>query len=158
MNTILDKLLEEHKSFLLLMSDVAGHSISENAWIKVRSYLSPTNKFRLIEPIMMTPEILSNTIITINKHIEFTVRGQIKLYLLYTFPDYEDAACNEFLINGASLQMPYSISEPYIEHCVAKSPDDPNKVTGIISISRNSCIDGTYDIVAACFPHTAKNK
>ena len=156
MNIILNKLLEEHKGYLSLMGDIAGHSISDTAWIKVRSYLSPNHKFILIDPIMITPNLLLDTEIILNKHIEFSARGQIKIYLKYIF--IEPAACFEFLLQGAPLQMPYSFSEPFIEHCLVRDPDDQNKIMGIISIFRKSCIDNTYTEISSYFQQTKINK
>ena len=133
----LNDLLVEHKSFLLLMSDIAGHAIDGNAWLRVRSYLSPMTKFVITEPIMMTPQIIENTEIVIQKFIEFKVRGQIKLYLDYSFPDYEAAACYEFLLRGAPTHMVYSIGSPAVQHSLMKGIDNPNKLFGIVSISRS---------------------
>jgi hypothetical protein len=136
-SNVLADLLVEHKSFLLLVSDVAGHSIDGNAWLRVRSYLSPNTRYSIIEPIMMTPEIFENTKIFVSKGIEFKARGQIKFYLAYKFPDYEGAACNEFLLRAAPFHMTYSIGLPTIQHSISKGIDDPNKVFGMISISRS---------------------
>lgn len=134
--TILDLILEEHKSFLLLMSDIAGHAIDGNAWLKVRSCLSPNNKFTVCDPVSMTTEIFANTEISINKHIEFKARGQVKLYLTYKFPGYESAACCEFLLRGAPFNMMYALNTLNVEHGLTKGIDDPNKVFGMVNISR----------------------
>ena len=69
MNDIIKEILEDHRQFLLLLSDVAGTSISGNAWLRVRSYLSPETKFSIRDPIMMTPEIISKGHVLINKKI-----------------------------------------------------------------------------------------
>ena len=156
MHTILDRLLESHKSYLTLMGDIAGHSISDAAWIKVRSYLSPNYKFMLIDPVMVTPNLLLNTEIILNKYIEFSARGQIKIYLKYIFT--EPAACFEFLLQSAPLQMPYSFSEPFVEHCLVRDPDDQNKIMGIVSIFRKACIDNTYAEISSYFQQIKRNK
>ncbi len=136
-SNVLTDLLNEHKSFLLLMSDIAGHAIDGNAWLRVRSYLSPAYKFNLIDPVMMTPQVIEKTDIVLTKHVIFKVRGQVKLYVTYEFPGYEAAACYEFLLRGAPSQMTYSIGLPEVTHSLMKGIDNPNKLFGVISISRS---------------------
>lgn len=139
MNTsdILADLMAEHKSFLLLMSDIAGHAIDGNAWLRVRSYLSPAFKFTINDPVMMTTQVMEQTEINVAKVVTFKARGQVKLYLDYGFPGYESAACYEFLLRGAPVQMTYSIGMPEVTHSLMKGIDNPNKLFGIISISRS---------------------
>ena len=134
---ILNDLLIEHKSFLLLMSDIAGHAIDGNAWLRVRSYLSPAYKFNLIDPVMMTPQVMEKTELKVSKFVDFKARGQVKLYLDYEFPGYEAAACYEFLLRGAPVQMTYSIGMPEVRHSLMRGIDNPNKLFGIVSISRS---------------------
>ena len=125
------------------MGDIAGHSISEVGWSKVRTSLSPASKFDISDPIMMVPKLLVNTKIRIYEFINYPQRETIHIYVLYAFPDYESAACFEFLMRGASLNIHQSIDIPAVSHRMIKGADDPNKLCGVILVSSNTA-DNLY--------------
>ena len=130
----LDFLLEDHKSFLLLMGDIASVSISETGWSHVKSYLSPASKYIVSDPIMMPQAFFDCATVSLRECFLYRGRKLIKIYVNYKFPDYENAAIQEFLIRGASLNLKQIIGMPEVSHEMVKNPDDPNKVCGIISV------------------------
>lgn len=133
-NNILDELAQDHVKYLVLMADIVGHTISNQGWIRARSYLSPANKFRLTDPIMMAPELFAKTTIIPFNHIIYKERAQIRLYVKYDYLIHENAACNEFLLRGAPLDKPQGIDLPGVTHAISRSADDPNKIIGILAI------------------------
>ena len=127
-------ILEDHKKYLIFMGDVASFCISEIGWSTVRSYLSPTSHFDVSDPLLMVPKLLVNTEIKLNKVMFFEKRKLIKLYLEYIFPEYEGAACSEFLLRGAYSQTKQLQELHGVIHQLFKGIDDPNKIYGIVSI------------------------
>lgn len=133
-DNILEILFNSHKDFLCLNSDIAGVSISDSAWSRVRSYLSPENKFVVIQSIMMTEALISQVKIKLTNTIIFKKRKIIKLYVSYEFPGFENGACFEFLLRGASLDTKQAMEYSEVIHQIRKSASDPNKIFGIISV------------------------
>ena len=152
-NKELDILLEEHKSFVGLMGDIAGCSISEAGWSRVRTYLSPASKFDVSQAIMMTPVLISKVSCKIKDYVIYQKRQLIKLYITYDFPDYENAACFEFLLRGASLNIKQPIEREGVIHQIRIDADDPNKIYGVISvgiIEKSESADTFYEAVLSC--------
>jgi hypothetical protein len=133
-DNILEFLFEAHKDFLCLNSDIAGVSISDSAWSRVRSYLSPENKFVVIESIMMTDSLISQVKIKLTNSVIFKKRKVIKLYVSYDFPGFENGACFEFLLRGASLDTKQVMCQEEVIHQIRRSATDQNKIFGIISV------------------------
>lgn len=136
-------LLTEHKDFLILMSDIAGCCISDIAWSRTRSYLSPAYHYDVSEPIMMTPILISQVELKIFNFVIFKERKLIKLYLDYQFPGFEGAACNEFLLHS-SLDIKQVMEQA--THQVRKEATNGNKTFGIISVQATE-ISGDADIL-----------
>ena len=134
-DTVLNVLFTAHKDFLCLNSDIAGVSISDISWSRVKSYLSPENKFIVIQSIMMTDALISKVEIKLTNFVCFKKRKVIKLYVGYTFPGFENAACFEFLLRGASLDTKQLMDMGEVTHQIRRSATDPNKIFGIISVS-----------------------
>lgn len=134
-------ILEDHAKFLVLMGDVASCCIPDSGWSRVRSLISPTNHFDVSDPMMMVPKLLINTKIKLDKFMIFEKRKVIKLYLNYIFPDYEGAACNEFLLKS-SLDIKQEMSVPGVIHQMRKSQDE-NKVYAVITVSTRTA-DNIY--------------
>ena len=131
------------------MGDIAGHSISDSGWIKVKSYLTPVNKFNISDPVMMTPELLMKTELVLNNFIVQKERQLIKLYVSYIFPDYESAACYEFLIRGANLNLKQTLEISGISHKMIRGADDPNKIYGVIALGNQNDADNLYTRVCS---------
>lgn len=131
---ILQLLFDSHKDFLCLNSDIASMSISDSSWSRVRSYLSPENKYIVIQSIMMTEALISKVAITLTNLVVFKKRKVIKVYVSYNFPGFENGACFEFLLVGASLNTKQLMEHVGIIHQIRRSASDPNKVFGIISV------------------------
>ena len=147
---ILDSLIEDHVKFLLVMADIVGHTISNQGWIRARSYLSPSNKFRITDPIMMAPEIFAHTQVSVFNHITYKERQKINLYVKYDFMTYENAACNEFLLRGAFFEKWQPIDLPGVTHKLSRMADDQNKIIGVLAISKeenSSIYDSLIDIL-----------
>ena len=134
----IESLFNDHKSFLCLMADISSVSISEVGWSRVCSYLSPTTKFMIRDPSMMVPNLITNTEITMSTFIVYKKRGEAHIYVHYDFPVYEGAACHEFLLRGASLNLHQSIDMPAVSHKMVFCPNDENKVSGVILVSSNT--------------------
>jgi hypothetical protein len=133
-DNILDIIFTSHRDFLCLNSDIAGVSISDSAWSRVRSYLSPENKFVVIQSIMMTEALISKVEIKLTNSVIFKKRNLIKLYVSYSFPGFENGACFEFLLRGASLDTKQLMDQDGVLHQIRLSASDPNKIFGIISV------------------------
>jgi hypothetical protein len=150
-SNIMSELSKDHIKFLTLIADIVGHTISNQGWIRAKSYLSPAEKFRITDPIMMAPELFAKATILPFNHIIYKEREKIRIYVKYDFLTSENAACNEFLLRGAPFDKPQSIDLPGVTHAVSRSVDDPNKIIGILSISgiENSSI---YNQLLAILP------
>lgn len=140
-DNILSELLADHVKFLVLSADLVGHLISNQGWIRARSYLSPAEKFRITDPIMMAPEIFEKVTISVFNKILYKERGRIRIYVKYDFLTYENAACNEFLLHGAIFDRPQTIDLVGVSHVISRSPDDPNKIIGIVSVEKTETAD-----------------
>jgi hypothetical protein len=137
----MSELSEDHIKFLVLTADIVGHTISNQGWIRAKSYLSPAEKFRITDPIMMAPELFAKATIQPFNHIVYKEREKIRIYVKYDFLTYENAACNEFLLRGAPFDKPQSIDLPGVTHVVSRSVDDPNKIIGIVSVEKTELAD-----------------
>ncbi len=144
-------ILIDHKKYLLFMGDVASCCISEVGWSKVRSYLSPASHFDVSDPLMMVPKLLDRTEIKLNNFIIFKKRKLIRLYLTYIFPDYEGAACSEFLLRGAYSQIKQQQDLPEVAHHLFQGFDDPNKIYGIVSIQAIENTENADNLYMALF-------
>ena len=138
---ILSELVEDHVKFLVLTADIVGHTISNQSWIRAKSYLSPAEKFRITDPIMMAPELFSKAVVTPFNHILYKEREKVRIYVKYDFLTYENAACNEFLLHGAPFDKPQVIDLDGVSHVVSRSVDDPNKIIGIVSVEKTETAD-----------------
>lgn len=126
------------------MSDIAGCCISEVGWNAVRTSLTPTAKFNIQSPEQMTPGLIDRTVIKIFDFIIYERRGIINIYTFYNFPGYEAAACHEFLIRGASLNIHQSIDITGVSHKLIIGADDPNKLFGVIILVLADMDDTVY--------------
>ena len=143
-NPIVKSILEDHKKFLLFQSEVAGYTIKDTDFTKVRSLLSPAYKNKIFDPISMTPEIINHTNLYVDNYLVFPIRGQIRLFVKYIFPGFETAACREFLFKAGILRQYINKDIIGVEHSMFPGLDIAEKIFGICCISRTNFADIVY--------------
>jgi hypothetical protein len=139
---VIDLILEDHKKFLVLMADIVGHTISNVAWSKIRSTLSPVSRFAISDPVSMAPELFEPAGMNVFNRVVFKKRGLIKLYVSYAFKPYEAAGCSEFMLyGGAPLDAAQTVDLFGVSHCMTRAVSNQHNIFSIISIEKDKAAD-----------------
>lgn len=143
----LQEILQDHHKFLLITADVISHSITDSQWTRIKSLLSPENKFVIPDSLNFAVLIVPKTIIIPKKLIWFKKRNVLVFHVTYEFSEWEGSACTEFFMRGPRNLLPLTVDCDGVTHQISvpnlKDTEIQN-IYGVVTVEKTKTAD-TYN-------------
>lgn len=143
----LQKILKNHLEFLLITGDVISHSLTDSQWMRIKSLLSPENKYKIPDALNFATLILPETLIIPRKVVWFKKRELVVFHVAYQFHGWEGASCTEFLLRGPKCLLPLSCNMDGVTHQIYVPNHKDVEITniyGIVTVEKTKTAD-TYN-------------
>lgn len=140
------EILEDHKQFLLITSDVIAHSVTDSQWLRIKSLLSPESRFTIPDPLNFNTILIPKTRCIPNKVIWYEKRQILVFHLSYNFHAYEGASCTEFFMRGPRSLLPLSVDMAGVTHQISVpniKDTEISNIYGVVTVEKAETAD-TY--------------